>query len=75
MNDRTLRLLAAMVLCGAAFAVNTASAQMNPDEGGVWVPPPDDPHSQVTPQPPSPVQPQPPPPERNTATPPRGQQT
>lgn len=56
MHIRTHRiLLAALVLAGSSFAL-TASAQINPEEGGVWVPPPDDteqppPHQQQQQQP------------------------
>lgn len=43
MHTRTHRVLLAglVALAGCSLAV-TASAQINPEEGGVWVPPPDD---------------------------------
>lgn len=42
MHTRTLRILSAAALIGGSFLATAASAQVNPEEGGVWVPPPDD---------------------------------
>ncbi|HJL15380.1 MAG TPA: hypothetical protein RMH99_06990 [Sandaracinaceae bacterium LLY-WYZ-13_1] len=42
MHDRTLRLLAAAALVGGCLGAAPAQAQVNPEEGGVWVPPADD---------------------------------
>ena len=79
---RTLRITIAAVLAGGIFA-GTAMAQGNPEDGAVWVPPPDDtveqpppvqaqgtqPSYQGQPPPPQPPPPQPPPPQQQPAQP------
>lgn len=42
MQTRSQRLLLACLVLGGCSLAVTASAQVNPEEGGVWVPPPDD---------------------------------
>ncbi len=42
MHTRLHRILIAFLALGGLSLAGTASAQINPEEGGVWVPPPDD---------------------------------
>ncbi len=42
MQTRSLRISVIALLVGASLSAATASAQMNPEGGDVWVPPPDD---------------------------------